>query len=64
MRPGGMFGRASPTIFSQTEDRQGITSVAAAGTDLLILASKTLQKWHLGNEGQKVGQSETWHTSG
>lgn len=54
MRPGGMFGRASPVIFSLGEDKQGITAVAADGGRLWVLAKRTAQKWQLGSEDQKV----------
>jgi nuclear pore complex protein Nup133 len=49
-----MFGRATAALFILAEDRQGIAAVAVEGSNLWIVASKTLQKWQLGNETQKV----------
>lgn len=57
MRPGGMFGRASSTIFTASEDRQGIMSVVVESGNMWIMANKTIQKWQMVNDGQRVSVS-------
>lgn len=54
MRPGGMFGRASPLIFGAKHDRFGIRSVTSNGADVYLMAQKNVQKWSLTSDGQKV----------
>ncbi|ADV23780.1 Hypothetical protein CGB_H0250C [Cryptococcus gattii WM276] len=56
MRPGGMFGRASPLIFGAKHDRFGIRSVTSNGADVYLMAQKSVQKWSLTSDGQKLVQ--------
>jgi nuclear pore complex protein Nup133 len=53
-RPGGIFGRASTTLFSAGEDREGITAVTMEGGNVYMLAGRTVQKWVIGPDGHKV----------
>ena len=54
-RPGGMFGRASPQIFTKAEDRAGIKAVTCVdGFTYLLGGSGTLQKWSMTAEGHRV----------
>lgn len=54
MRPGGMFGRASPVIFGGRHDRFGIRSVASNGAEVYLMAQRSIQKWSFTSDGQKV----------
>ncbi|OWZ65412.1 hypothetical protein AYX14_06233 [Cryptococcus neoformans] len=56
MRPGGMFGRASPVIFGAKHDRFGIRSVASNGANVYLMAQKSIQKWSFTGDGQKLVQ--------
>lgn len=47
MRPGGMFGRASPVIFGGKHDRFGIRSVASNGAEVYLMAQRSIQNGHL-----------------
>ena len=53
-RPGGMFGRATNVIFSGREDRIGITSVTSSRGSVYLVAGRTVQKWVLSPEVQRV----------
>lgn len=61
MRPGGMFGRASPLIFGAKHDRFGIRSVTSNGADVYLMAQKSVQKWSLTSDGQKVCYTLGWN---
>jgi nuclear pore complex protein Nup133 len=50
----GMFSRASPVVFVNEDDRNGVVSIASKGQDLYLLAWKTLQKWTISQDNQKV----------
>lgn len=56
MRPGGMFGRASPVIFGGKHDRFGIRSVASNGAEVYLMAQRSIQKWSFTSDGQKLVQ--------
>ncbi|WVO24839.1 uncharacterized protein IAS62_006218 [Cryptococcus decagattii] len=56
MKPGGMFGRASPLIFGAKHDRFGIRSVTSNGADVYLMAQKSVQKWSLTSDSQKLVQ--------
>ncbi|WWC86014.1 uncharacterized protein L201_000885 [Kwoniella dendrophila CBS 6074] len=60
-RPGGMFGRASAQIFNAREDKDGVSSVAAASGHVYILARRMLQKWAFGPDSQKFIQEYDLH---
>ena len=50
----GMFSRASPVIFSNEDDRNGVVSIALKGNELFLLAWRVLQRWSLSQDNQKV----------
>ncbi|ODO05027.1 hypothetical protein I350_05639 [Cryptococcus amylolentus CBS 6273] len=55
-RPSGMFGRASQVLFGTRYDREGVRSVASLGSEVYILASRSVQKWTFASDGQKFVQ--------
>jgi len=53
-RLGGMFGRATNVLFNGRDDRVGIAAVAGSGGNLYLVAGRTMQKWVLNPDGQRV----------
>jgi hypothetical protein len=53
----GMFSRASPVIFANEDDRNGVVSIALKGNELFLLAWRVLQRWSLSQDNQKVSFS-------
>jgi hypothetical protein len=49
-----MFSRASPVIFANEDDRNGVVSIAQKGPELFLLAWRILQRWTLSQDSQKV----------
>jgi len=49
-----MFSRASPVIFANEDDRNGVVSIALKGNELYLLAWRVLQRWTLSQDNQKV----------
>ena len=55
-RPGGMFGRASTTIFPRSAPNVGIMSLASNESGVYLLSSGILQKWTISADGHKFIQ--------
>ncbi|RXK40460.1 hypothetical protein M231_02293 [Tremella mesenterica] len=53
-KSGGIFGRTTASIFGSREDREGVVAVTSSAGSVFMMAQRTLQKWALGAEGQKV----------
>ena len=54
-RPGGMFGRANPTIFPRSERGEGVTAVASSDGATFLLSGRIMQKWLLTPDHHRVG---------
>jgi hypothetical protein len=51
-----MFSRASPVIFANDDDRNGIVALTSSGTDVYLLAWRILQRWTITQDIQKLAQ--------
>ena len=53
----GMFSRATPIIFSSDDDKHGVVSFTYSGTTAYVLAWRTMQKWSISQDSQKVSNA-------
>lgn len=63
-RSAGMFARATPVIFSNTQDRTGVRGVTTSQNGLVaILSGRTIQKWSPGSDTPKMVSEHDVHDS-
>lgn len=53
----GMFSRATTVIFNSDDDKHGVVSFAHSGTTAYVLAWRTMQKWSISQDSQKVSKA-------
>jgi hypothetical protein len=58
-----MFSRATSVIFGNADDKHGIVSIASSGSTAYILAWRTMQKWTISQDSQKVRQDRSLKTT-
>ena len=49
-----MFGRATNVVFPRNDDRTSVTAVASGSGVVYIMAGKTIQKWNISSDIQRV----------